>query len=150
MALPVTARPGAFIVSLGNGASPEVFVAPCGFTQKGIRWSRALGESAIGDCLDPDGPQWLARDVQTLSLAMTGEGLLAAEDVPTWLGLLSTTDSVNVIGTITFVGVGTLTIEGAMQLESFETTAQRGQRVSASVSLQSDGAMAVAWNPVTP
>ena len=65
MAQPTVAKPGAFVISLGDGATPEVFTAPCGLTTKAARWNRGLGEVNIPDCDDPDAVIWIARDVET-------------------------------------------------------------------------------------
>lgn len=145
MAAPTVAKPGAFVISLGDGATPtEAFTAPCGFTSKSARWNRGLGEVSIPDCDDPDAPLWISRDVETQSFSVTGEGVLAAEAIPVWLDVLDTTDAVSVQVEITY-STGVLEVAGKMHLESFETGAQQGQKVSANVSLQSDGAMATTW-----
>ena len=47
MALPTTARPGSFIIALGDGGDPEVFTAPCGFTSKAFSFARNLSEVQI-------------------------------------------------------------------------------------------------------
>ena len=145
MPAPVTARPGRFVISLGDGGSPEAFVAPCGFTSKSFTWSRNLAEVTIPDCDDPDAPFWQSRDVESLSCSVSGEGVLAAEAVPTWLDVLNSLDSVNVQIEITFTNGSILLIEGAMQMESLELAAQQGQRVSINVSMQSDGPMTQTW-----
>lgn len=145
MAAPVTARPGRFVISLGDGGDPEVYTAPCGFTSKSFTWSRSLSEVTIPDCDDPDAPFWQSRDVESLSCAVSGEGVLAEEAVQTWLAVLNTLDSVNVQIEITFTNGSVLLIEGAMQMESLEIGAQQGQRVSINVSMQSDGIMTQTW-----
>lgn len=141
MAQPTTARPGAFIISLWNGSA---FVAPCGFTSKSFSWSRSLSDVTIPDCDDPDAPFWVARDVESLSASVSGEGVLAAEAIPTWLSVLNSIDAVQVQIEITYT-TGVLTVTGLMQLESLEVGAQQGQRVSINVSMQSDGEMETAW-----
>lgn len=145
MAAPVTARPGRFVISLGDGGTPEAFTAPCGFTSKSFTWSRNLAEVTIPDCDDPDAPFWQSRDVESLSCSVSGEGVLAAEAVPTWLAVLNSLDAVNVQIEITFTNGSILLIEGAMQMESLELGAQQGQRVSINVSMQSDGPMTQTW-----
>lgn len=148
MTQPTTARPGRFIISLGDGGDPETFTAPCGFTSKSFTWSRSLSEVTIPDCDDPDAPYWQSRDVESLSCSVSGEGVLAAEAIPTWMAVLDTIEAVNVQIEITYTGVGVLLVSGAMQLESLEVGAQQGQRVSINVSMQSDGEMVTTWTPV--
>ncbi|HRP26019.1 phage tail tube protein [Thauera sp.] len=147
MAKPTTARPGSFIIALGDGGSPEVFTAPCGFTSKAFNFTRNLAEVNIPDCDDPDAPDWLGRDVVSLSASVSGSGVLAAESIETWLAAVNTTASVNVTVTVTYT-TGVLTMTGAMQIESFGVSAEQGQKVSVDVSMQSDGEMTVGWTPL--
>jgi predicted secreted protein len=144
MAKPVTARFGAFTVSLSDGNSPAVFTAPCGFTSKSLSLTKSLSEITIPDCDDPDAPSWVGRDVESLSAEVSGEGVLAAEAVPTWQAAFESTASIEVQIDIEFSS-GTLTYTGFMHLESLEITAEQGGRVQMSVSLQSDGELTGAW-----
>lgn len=147
MAKPKTFRPGRFIIMLGDGGSPEAFVAPCGFSSKSFKWTRALSEVNIPDCIDPDEPDWTARDVQSLSCSVSGEGLLTVEGLPIWLSVVNTIEAVSVKVEVTYPGVGVLLMSGAMQLSDFEIGAQQGERVSATVQMQSDGEMKTTWTP---
>jgi predicted secreted protein len=144
MSAPKTARFGAMIISLSNGASPPTFTAPCGFTSKSLSLSKNLSEVSIPDCDDPDAPIWLGRDVQSLTASVTGEGVLAAEAVPTWQDAFDSTASVEVQVEITFA-TGVLTYQGFMHLESMEITAEQGGRVQMSISMQSDGELVGTW-----
>jgi hypothetical protein len=143
MAKPTTARPGAFIISLWNGSA---FTAPCGFTSKSFRWNRSLAEVNIPDCDDPDAAAWVGRDVESLSASVNGDGILAAEAIPTWMNVLNTIDAVQVQIEITYT-TGVLTVTGDMQLTTLEVGAQQGQKVNISVSMDSDGEMETEWNP---
>lgn len=148
---PVTAKAGAFTVSLSNGATPAVFAAPCGFTSKSLALSKNLSEISIPDCDDPDAPDWLGRDVQSLSASVSGEGVLAASAIPAWLAAYESTDSVEVEVEveITF-SAGVLKYLGRMHVESLTIGAERGQRCTISVSMQSDGEMVGTWTAATP
>lgn len=144
MAQPTTAKFGAFIISLGDTADPPEFSAPCGFTSKALNLSKNLSEVNIPDCDDPDAAFWVARDVQSLSAAVTGEGVLAAESVPTWQAAFDSTDSVPVQIEIEF-STGTLAYTGLMHIESWNIGAEQGGRVSSSVGMQSDGELVGLW-----
>jgi predicted secreted protein len=138
MAPPVTARFGKFRVLLGNEADPIVYAAPCGFTSKSLTLGKSLSEVSIPDCDDPDKPITIGRDVESTTASVSGEGVLAASAVPTWLAAYKSTESVPVKVEIEF-STGTLTFTGRMHLESLEMGAEQGGRVTISVSLQSDG-----------
>lgn len=144
MAQPTTARPGKMRILLGDGASPEVFTAPCGLTTKALRVSKDLSDVLIPDCDDPDAPNWLARDVTSLSIEITGEGLLAAESEAVWNDATFSTESVNVKVEIEFT-TGTRTFLGKFHVTA-SPTAQAGQRVSIDVSMQSDGIIVSSWS----
>ncbi|TJV20612.1 MAG: hypothetical protein E5Y04_31700 [Mesorhizobium sp.] len=146
MAAPKTAKFGAFVISLSNGASPETFAAPCGFTSKSLTFTKNLTEVSIPDCDDPDAPISLGRDVQSLSAAITGEGVLAAEAVPTWEDFRDSSDSINCQVEITFSS-GVLTYEGFFHLESIAFGAEQGGRVTINASMQSDGEVSGLWTP---
>lgn len=138
MAQPTTARFGKFKIELGDGASPEVFSAPCGFTSKSLTLTKNLQEVNIPDCADPDAVAWVGRDAASLSASVSGEGVLASESVETWLDAFEDTESVNVRITITFA---TKVVQwvGKMHLSTFTPSADQGGRVTASVEMQSDG-----------
>lgn len=145
MAQPTTVRPGKMRILLGDGGSPEVFSAPCGLTTKAIRVSKDLSDVLIPDCDDPDAAGWLARDVTSLSIEITGEGLLAAESEALWMDATFSADPVNVKVEVEFT-TGTRTLEGAFHV-TVSTNGQQGQRVSIDVSMQSDGIVSRTWTP---
>lgn len=138
MAQPTTARFGKFKIELGDGESPEVFAAPCGFTSKSLTLTKNLTEVNIPDCDDPDAVAWVGRDAESLSAAVSGEGVLASESVDTWLEAVENVDSVNVKVTIEFAAK-TITWLGRMHIATFTPSAEQGGRVTVSVEMQSDG-----------
>jgi predicted secreted protein len=141
MAPPVTARFGKFRVLLGNSATPIVYTAPCGFTSKSLALNKSLSDVSLPDCLDPDKPIVLGRDVESISATVSGEGVLAASSVATWVDAYESSDSIPVKIEIEFSS-GIITWTGNMHLESLELGAEQGGRVTISVTLQSDGELA--------
>lgn len=142
MAQPGTIKFGKMKVELGDGETPEVFSAPCGFTQKGFSRNKSLNEVAIPDCDDPDAPVVLGTDVSTIGWAVTGEGVLAAEAIDLWDSFYDSTASRNVKITLEFdAPTGGIVYVGKAHLETFEITGALGSRVTASVSLRGDGAL---------
>ena len=140
MAPPTTIKGGKVYVRLGNGDSPLTYAAPCGFTSKSITLTKALNEFQPPDCDDPDTVDWLGRDAVSLSMSITGEGLLAEESALDWVVAWEDVDSVPVEVEWEFPS-GSILWHGLMHVETFETTAPNAQRVTANVSLQSDGPM---------
>jgi hypothetical protein len=138
MAPPTTAKFGKFRVLLGNGASPEVFAAPCGFTSKSLALTKNLTDVNLPDCDDPDAPAWVGRDVESLTASITGEGVMAAESAADWMDAFESTSSISVKVEIEFPLV-TWTYTGKMHISSMTLAAEQGGRVSNNVEMQSDG-----------
>lgn len=139
MAPPVTARFGKFRVLL-DLAGLGTYSAPCGFTSKSLTLNKSLSEVSLPDCDDPDLPITLGRDVESISASISGEGVLAASAVDTWLDAYESTTSVAVKVEIEF-STGTVTWTGLFHIESLEMGAEQGGRVTLNVSMQSDGAL---------
>lgn len=147
MAQATTIKGGKFKVLIGNSANPIMYSAPCGFTQRSITISKGLEEVSIPDCNDPDKVDWVGRDATSLSMSVSGEGVLAAESVEVWVDGVHSTNSVPV-KIIWEFPAKTITWTGFMQVESLEAGANNGQRATLSVSLQSDGEMVRTVAPV--
>lgn len=144
MAKPTTAKFGSFFVRLSDGGSPAQFVAPCGFTSKGLTRSKTFGEVNVPDCDDPDAPAWIERDVQSMTASISGEGVLAREAVPVWEAAMASNSSIAAEVEIVWPNGSSDIWTGNFHVESFEVTATLGERVSVSVSMQSDGEIAYA------
>lgn len=149
MAAPTTAKFGKFRVLLGDGAEPEVFTAPCGFTSKSLALSKNLTDINLPDCDDPDAPAWVGRDVESLTASITGEGVMAAESAPTWMDAYENTDSVSVKVELVFPAT-TWTYTGKMHLSSLTLSAEQGGRIQANVEMQSDGQLVRTSTPAAP
>ena len=84
MSAPQTASFSQFIVELGNGMSPEVFSAPCGFDTKSLDMSAASSSATVPDCTNPELPAWEVKGVNALSGKVSGSGVMATEDQALW------------------------------------------------------------------
>lgn len=144
-----TIKSGKFRVMLGDDASPVVYSAPCGFTQRSITLNKGLEEVNIPSCDDPDSVDWVGRDATSLSMSINGEGVLAQESVETWLDAFDNVDSVPVKVEWEFP-LKTITWTGFMHLESVEAGAANAGRATLNVSMQSDGEMVRTVTPATP
>ncbi len=141
MAVATTIKGGSKVrVLIGDDAEPTVYAAPCGFTSKSITFNKGLEEVVVPDCEDPDKVDWIGRDTVSLSISVSGEGVLASESVETWFDAWESIDSVPVKIEYEFPAT-TYTYTGRMHVESLEQGAPNGRRVTQNVSLQSDGEM---------
>lgn len=140
MAKPTTFSASKLYISMGDGADPEVFTAPCGLTSRGIAFSKETNDITVPDCDSPDDPAWTERGVRTLSAEVSGSGILAAEALPTWWGAYASTESFNVR-----VGLNAPAADnggywaGRMHLTAFGVTGDLGDKVQVSATLINDG-----------
>lgn len=116
------------------------YAAPCGFSSRSITFNKGLEEVNIPDCDDPDAVDWVGRDATSLSMGVSGEGVLAVESGEDWLDAFESADSVAAKVEIEFPAK-TITYTGRMHVESLELGAPNGRRVTNNVSMQSDGQM---------
>lgn len=142
MAKPATLRFGKFFVRLSNGAEPPVFSAPCGFTSKSFTRNKTLAETTVPDCDDPDAPSWVERDVQSMSATISGEGVLAKAAVPVWEAALADADSIECEVELEYADGDSDVYTGFFHLESLDIKGAQGEKVTVSVSMQSDGEIA--------
>jgi hypothetical protein len=149
LAQATTIKGGKFRVLIGNDADPIVYENPCGFTQRSITINKGLEEVNVPDCTDPDKVDWVGRDATSLSMSISGEGVLAAESVDVWLDAVDSLESIPVKVEWEFPAK-TITWTGFMHVESIEAGATNGQRATLNVSLQSDGVMVRTSTPATP
>lgn len=149
MAKATTIKGGKFRVLLGDDAEPIVYSAPCGFTQRSITLNKGLEEVNIPDCDDPDKIDWLGRDATSLSMSISGEGVLAEQSVETWLDGFDSIEAVPAKVEWEFP-TKTITWTGFMHIESLEAGAANAGRATLNVSMQSDGEMARTVTPATP
>lgn len=141
MAKPVTTKGGLLRILLGSAADPIVYAAPCGLTSKSLTMTKGLEEFNLPDCDDPLAIDWLGRDAVSLSMAVSGEGVLAQAAVETWLDAWESPDSVPVKLEMEFPTT-TWTWTGLMHVETVEVGAPSNTgRVTGNFSLQSDGEM---------
>jgi len=129
------------VLKVGNGASPEVFAALCTINaERGITFNAQTRDETIPDCTNPDQIAWLVREKESLSVDVTGGGMLDKANVKTMWGFFEAETATNCLIVLDdAVAANVITFTGAFQLTSFELSGNRGEKVSASMSLSSDG-----------
>jgi hypothetical protein len=134
MTKPTTFRFGEMLIEVGDGASPETFGAPCGLTTKAFNGAAQTQDTVVPDCDDPDAPAWNERAVTALSRDISGNGVLAKEFLETWDDWFSSGLSRNV-----HITIGQDQWRGAYVLNTFDITADLGQKLKVNIAMQSDG-----------
>lgn len=148
MAQATTVRGGKVRILLGSGTAPIVYAAPCGFTNRSITFTKGLEESNVPDCDDPDKIDWIGRDATSLSISVSGEGVLAYESTDTWDEAWQSLESVPARIEIEWP-LKTVVWTGRLHIESMELGATNGTRATLNVTMQSDGAFVRTETPAT-
>jgi hypothetical protein len=128
-----------FIIELGDGETPEVFVAPCALNTKGINFTATANEQNIPDCDTPDDPMWVERTVQTLSGDITGAGTLAFESYDIWREWFLSGLERNVRARFNVAAPNGGHYFGSYILTTFNTGANQGELATIEVTMLSDG-----------
>lgn len=134
---PTTIKGGKVRVLLdpaGNGAYAE----PCGFLSKSVTLTKNLEDFKLPYCDDPTKVSWLGRDADSLSMSISGEGVLASESVETWLDAVESAESIAAKVEWEFPAK-TITWTGLMHVATFTAGAPNTTgRVTSSVEISSD------------
>lgn len=148
MAQATTLKGGKVQVLLGTGTGPIVYTAPCGFTSRSVTFNKGLEEVNVPDCEDPDKIDWIGRDATSLSITVSGEGVLAYESTDVWDQAFLSLDSIPARIEITWPAK-TIVWTGLLHIESMELGATNGQRATLNVTMQSDGEFVRSETPAT-
>jgi hypothetical protein len=143
MAKPTTYKGSLVAIYLEDADYPGTFIKPCGLSNHTVTFTKNAQEVNVPDCDDPEAPQWIERDVESLDFSASGEGILAAEAVEVWWNYFNSTDAVNAriyIGAPENITNGYYW-EGLVHVNNFEVTGQTGQRAKVKLGVVSSGEM---------
>lgn len=144
MARPTTLAGTKLLIQLGDGASPEVFAAPCALSTKSFNLEAASNDFNVPDCDDPDLPVWTERVVSALSAGVSGNGTLAMESFDEWRDWFLSGDPKNVrVKVDTTAGNNGGYFEMSAILSSLQIGGNQGELVTVEVQMDSNGE--VAW-----
>lgn len=135
------ARGVQLLLKVGDGASPEVYTAFCSINAaRGITFSSAVNDFSIPDCTDPDLIAWIAREKSSLSVAVSGAGILNTPDIDDFFNWWSSRLSKSCTITIDVgASLGGQVFTGDFHLTDFAITGDRGAKMECSITLASDG-----------
>lgn len=141
MAQAKTIRFAGQLLMLGDGAEPEVFAAPCGFTSLNLTVNIETNSTNVPDCLDPDLPAWLESDEVSKQMAVGGSGVIDRDAIQVWRAWLMDGGEKNV----RWMTAGTAAEGGGHWeapgiLSTYEETGERGQRWQLNVGITLNGA----------
>lgn len=134
----------ALLILVGDGASPEVFTAPCGLTSNTFSLTSATGSTVIPFCDDPEAAAWDSKEVTSLSAQVTGSGVMAVESFALWNDWFLGGVAKNAQVKLDNPGLGMY--EGPWTLSSFKLTGTRGQKVTVDITLDNADIITYAAN----
>jgi len=138
MAKPTTVRGSKFLFQIGDGGSPETFIAPCALNSKGFNRSANTNDFEVQDCNDPDDPVWIDRVKSAFTAGISGSGTYAKESADLYDDFYESVESRNCRVVIDFP-VGPRTYEGRFHLTNLNITGNHGELVQAELEFVSDG-----------
>lgn len=142
MAAPSTLRGTKLLIKLGDGATPEVFTAPCALATKSFNRSSTTNEFNVADCDDPDAPVWTERVKGAITAGVAGSGTLAKESLDLYEAFFSQVDPRNVQIVIDY-DVGARTYQGLFHMTTFNITGDNDGLVAVELELASSGEVSV-------
>ncbi len=143
MAQPTVLAGTKLLILVGDGNSPEVFAQPCGLTTRGIAFTASTNSTLIPDCDDPELPAWEAKDVNSISAQVTGNGVMAVESFDTWNDWFQSAAARTCQIHLNDPGLGRW--QGDFILTALRYGGQRGQKVTVDITLDNTGS--VPWIP---
>ncbi|NML11303.1 hypothetical protein HHL08_14300 [Sphingobium sp. AR-3-1] len=138
MSYPTTIKGQKVALQLGDGASTEVFTTVCGITTKGLQRTRAVNDSEVWDCTDPDALPLTEREMGAGDWTITGEGQAVAAE----LDRIEEAFEAAANWQIVFFGTGTTitrTYRGNAIMTDLNLGAVNGQKASISLTLSGNG-----------
>lgn len=134
------------LMMIGDGAVPEVFAAPCGFTTLTLTVNIATNDTNVPDCNDPSLPAWLVSDEVSKQMVLSGDGVLDTDAFQIWRAWLLAGGEKNIRWFTTGVaanGGGWFSAPGIMS--TYSENGQRGQRWNLSAAVTLNGKPT--WSP---
>lgn len=145
MAQPDSFNGSKILVKIGDGADPEVFTTKCSINaSRSVQSSATTVDSVVPDCADPDAPAWTEREKDALSITITGEGIHDAADIAFFDTYWRGTDAKNIQAVVADGETGAQIYSGKFHLTEYQASGARKEKVQASITLVSDGVIAIA------
>lgn len=143
MAAASTFSAGKLLLLLSDGGGTPVYAEPCAILEASATINKELADTLIPDCSDPDAIGWLERDAQSVSMSVKFSGLATATGVRALneiaIGVASRAMRLQLVGAGTGSGTPDFRWSGNFHIGSFEIGRTRGEKISFSVEMDSDG-----------
>jgi hypothetical protein len=120
--------------------TPGTYAKLCGLTSRGIQRQHNMQTSEVPDCDDESLPAAVERAVQSSEVTISGSGVWASQSHETMLDWWYSGQTKNIRVKHANAAVGDTEYEtGPAYLQSISNQAERGQKVTAEISIEFDG-----------
>lgn len=142
------ARGVALVLKVGDGGSPEDFVARCTINAaRSFSGDAATNEFNIPDCDDPTALPAVVREKVSTSYTISGAGTLNTPDLAGFNNWLASPYSKNCQIIVDVAGsLGGEIFQGAFHLTHFDISGDQGGKIEAAITLVSDGPVTMSTN----
>lgn len=148
MAAASTFSAGKLLILVGDGGGTEVFAEPCAILEATMTLNKETTDTLIPDCADPDAIGWIERDAISHSMSLSITGLATNAGVDTLNDIVMAAASRNMRIQLVGGGSGGATPDfrwsGAFHVTSLELGRARGEKITFSAEIVSDGAITAA------
>lgn len=129
------------VLKVAQGGSPVTYAALCTINaERGITFNAQTNDATVPDCADPDAIAFLAREKTSLSVDVTGGGMLDKSDVKRFFDWWKSEEAESCKVVLDDEDPNkVITFTGAYHLTQFEMSGNRGEKVQANITLASDG-----------
>ena len=148
MATPATRTGTKLYLKIVDGGSPEVFSHPCLINaERGVAFRSSTNDVVVPDCTNPDDPAWRELVKDALNVGLNGAGIMdnTVENYQAYTEWWKLDEARNVQIWVDTLGYWS----GAFKLTEWEITGNRGEKINASITLESDGIVSD-FTPGTP
>jgi hypothetical protein len=145
MAAATTFSAGKFLLLVSDGGGTPVFAEPCAILEASMTINKELADTLIPDCDNPDLVGWIDRDAQSNSMSVkfsglaTGAGVRALDAIA--LSETSRAMRLQLVGAGSGGGTPDYRWSGNFHITSLELGRTRGEKISFSAEMMSDGAI---------
>jgi predicted secreted protein len=138
MSYPTTVKGTKVALQLGDGAEPEVFTTVCGINTKGLQRTRAVNDTILYDCTDPDAIPVTEREEGATDWSVTGAGQAVVAELDRIEDAYDTPKNWRIV----FFGTGTTVVRsytGNAIMTDLTLGANNGEKASISLTLSGNG-----------
>jgi hypothetical protein len=140
MSYPTTIKGTKVALQLSDGGTPPEFTTVCGINTKGLQRTRAVNDTVLYDCTDPDAIPITEREEGATDWTISGSGFAVLSELDRLEAAYATPADWRIV----YFGVGTAVVRsytGNAIMTDFTLGANNGEKGSLSLTLSGNGVL---------